>query len=132
MEAPTRDELREAAANQTTSLLHLNQRLMNNKICVKRIINMRTFEVYHEDFRRDFMLKQIQDNEDVSKWIELQTHTNIVTAFDQFVDPESGLKFVMTEMTNGGNMYQYVEKLKLDLAMDVPRSYLELIYDAGI
>jgi len=35
MEAPTRDELREAAANQTTSLLHLNQRLMNNKICVR-------------------------------------------------------------------------------------------------
>ena len=43
---------------------------------------MRTFVVYHEDFRRDFMLKQIPDNEDVSKWIELQTHTNIVTAFD--------------------------------------------------
>ena len=48
------------------------------------------------------------------------------------MDPESGLKFVMSEMTNGGNMYQYIEKLELDLGMDVPRSYLELIYDVGI
>ena len=38
----------------------------------------------------------------------------------------------MSELTNGGNMYQYVEKLNLDLGMDVPRSYLELIYDVGI
>jgi hypothetical protein len=32
---------------------------------------MRTFEVYHEDFRRDFMLKNIADIEDVTKWVEL-------------------------------------------------------------
>lgn len=38
---------------------------------VKRIINKQTFVVYHEDFRREFMLKQIPDNEDVSKWIEI-------------------------------------------------------------
>jgi hypothetical protein len=38
----------------------------------------------------------------------------------------------MSEMTNGGNMYQYIEKLNLDLAMDVPREYLELTYDVGI
>lgn len=29
-------------------------------------------------------------------------------------------------------MYAYIESLKLDLAMEVPRSYLELIYDVGI
>lgn len=55
-----------------------------------------------------------------------------MTAFDQFVDPETGFKFVMSEVTNGGNMYQYIEKLNLDLAMDVPRSYLELVFDVGI
>ena len=48
------------------------------------------------------------------------------------MDPESGNKFVMSEMTNGGNMYQHIEKLELDLGMDVPRSYLELVYDVGI
>lgn len=29
-------------------------------------------------------------------------------------------------------MYAYIESLKLDLAMEVPRTYLELIYDVGI
>ena len=38
----------------------------------------------------------------------------------------------MTELNNGGNMYAYIESLKLDLAMEVPRTYLELIYDVGI
>ena len=99
---------------------------------MKKVVNKSTFIVYHEDFRQEFFLKEIPDNEDVSNWINVQTHTNIVTAFDQFVDAESGHKFVMSEMTNGGNMYQYIESLQLDLAMDVPRSYLELVYDVGI
>ena len=88
--------------------------------------------IYHEDFRQEFLLKQIPETESIEKWIDLQTHSNLVTAFDSFVEPESGFKFEMTELNNGGNMYAYIESLKLDLAMEVPRSYLELIYDVGI
>jgi hypothetical protein len=38
----------------------------------------------------------------------------------------------MLELNNGGNMYTHIESLNLDLAMEVPRTYLELIYDVGI
>ena len=35
-------------------------------------------------------------------------------------------------MTNTGNMYQYIEKLNLNLAMNVPQTYIETIYDCAI
>lgn len=38
--------------------------------------------MYHEDFRQEFFLKEIPEIEDVQKWIDVQTHSNIVTAFD--------------------------------------------------
>ena len=49
--------------------------------------------IYHEDFRQEFLLKQIPETESIEKWIDLQTHSNLVTAFDSFVEPESGFKF---------------------------------------
>jgi serine/threonine protein kinase len=60
-----------------------------------------------------------------------------VTALDSFrAKGPSGEShhFSMTEMTHEGNpnMYQYIESLNLNLAIDVPRSYLELIYDLAI
>jgi len=42
----------------------------------------RCFIAYHEDFKEDFILRCIQDEENIQKWIDLQTHTNVVTAFD--------------------------------------------------
>ena len=45
--------------------------------------------IYHEDFRQEFLLKQIPENETLEKWIDLQTHTNLITAFDSFIEPES-------------------------------------------
>ena len=47
--------------------------------------------IYHEDFRQEFLIKQIPETESIEKWIE--THSNLVTAFDSFIEPESGLKF---------------------------------------
>jgi|694.fasta_scaffold90130_2 hypothetical protein len=38
----------------------------------------------------------------------------------------------MIELTNAGNMYQYIKSLKLDLAIEVPKSYRERIYDVAI
>ena len=48
------------------------------------VLNDSSFVVFHEDFRREFVIKSIPEGEDISKWIELQTHSNIITAFDSF------------------------------------------------
>ena len=38
----------------------------------------------------------------------------------------------MTEVNNNGSIFQYIKGLELDLAIDVPRSYLETLYDVAI
>lgn len=38
----------------------------------------------------------------------------------------------MVEVNNGGRIYDYIKSLELDLAIDVPRSYLETVYDVAI
>ena len=64
--------------------------------------------------------------------MDLQTHSNITTAFDSFRDDISGASFSMVESNNGGNIFQYIKRLNLNLAIDVPRSYIEFIYDVAI
>jgi serine/threonine protein kinase len=54
----------------------------------------------------------------------------VVTAFDSV--HHEGKLFSLQENTNGGNMYQYIESLGLNLAIQVPLSYIELIYDCAI
>jgi len=49
--------------------------------------------IYQEDVRQEFLSKEIPETESIDKWIDLQTHSNLVTAFDSFTEPESGLKF---------------------------------------
>lgn len=49
------------------------------------------------------MLKCIPPEEDLNRWLELPSHTNIVTCFDQF--QHDGKMFQLTEATNGGDMY---------------------------
>lgn len=63
------------------------------------------YVVYHEDFRQEFIIRQIPENEDITKWIDLQTHTNIATAFDSFTEELSAANFSMVEYTNGGNIF---------------------------
>ena len=50
----------------------------------------KAFVIYHEDFRAEFIVRKIADEEDITNWINLQTHSNIVTAFDSFIDEMSG------------------------------------------
>lgn len=38
----------------------------------------------------------------------------------------------MIEYNNGGNIFQHIKSLNLDMAIDVPRSYIEKIYDVAI
>ena len=90
------------------------------------------FIIYHEDFRQEFIVRKISDEEDLTNWINLQTHSNIVTAFDSFIDEMSGCKFSMSEINNHGRIFDYIKSLDLDLAIDVPRSYLETLYDVTI
>ena len=38
----------------------------------------------------------------------------------------------MIESNSGGNIFNYIRRLNLNLAIDVPRSYIETIYDVVI
>ena len=38
----------------------------------------------------------------------------------------------MVEANNGGNIFQFIKRLNLNLSIDVPPSYIETIYDAAI
>lgn len=38
----------------------------------------------------------------------------------------------MVEVNNGGRIYDHIKSLNLDLAIDVPRHYIELLYDVAI
>ena len=70
---------------------------------MKKILSERAFIAYHDDFKDDFLLKRIANDEHLSKWIDLPTHTNVVTVFDTFM--HDGKQFQLTEITNSGNMY---------------------------
>jgi hypothetical protein len=65
--------------------LHSNQ--------VKRILTDSSFIVYHEDFRKEFILDRIADEEDLEPWLNMITHSNIVTLYDDFIDDFTGFRF---------------------------------------
>ncbi len=99
---------------------------------MKHVISDTAYVIYHEDFRQEFIIRQIPDEEDITRWIDIQAHTNITTAFDSFRDDLSGAHFSMAENNSGGNIFQHIKRLNLNLAIDVPRSYIEMIYDVAI
>ena len=65
-------------------ILEYGAKLMNDKIIVKKIISDSEFVVYLEDLRTNLILKQISYEEDLSTWIKLPPHTNVVSIFDTF------------------------------------------------
>ncbi len=101
-------------------------------IQVKHVLCDTAFVIYHEDFRQEFIIRQIPDDENIGKWIDLPTHTNITTAFDSFKDEMSAAHFSMVESNKGGNIFQHIKRQNLNLGIDVPRSYIEFIYDVAI
>ena len=64
---------------------HLNQ--------VKRILTEESFIVFHDDFKKEFVLDRIADDEDLEPWLNMHTHSNMVTAYDDFVEDATGLRF---------------------------------------
>jgi len=88
--------------------------------------------MYHEGFRQEFMARKVADDENIKKWIELQQHSNIVTAFDMFYEETTHSHYAMIELTNQGNMYQHIASLDLNLAIDVPKDYREMVFDVAI
>lgn len=114
------------------STLQLNQRICGGQAVVKAILSEHSFIMYHEEFKQEFMARKIADDEDISKWIDLQAHSNIVTAFDTFYEEITQSKYAMIELTNAGNMYQFIAKQDVELGICVSRDYRELIYDVAI
>lgn len=48
---------------------------------------------YHEDFKKEFILKKIDNEEELEPWLNMQTHMNIVSLYDVFEDEFTGCKF---------------------------------------
>ncbi len=76
---------------------------------MKHVISDTAYVIYHEDFRQEFIIRQIPDEEDITRWIDIQAHTNITTAFDSFRDDLSGAHFSMAENNSGGNIFQHIK-----------------------
>lgn len=67
-----------------------------------------SFIVWHKDFEQEFILRQIWELEDLTVWINMVAHSNIVTCVEQFKDSNTALHFQLVETNNGGNMYSKI------------------------
>ena len=67
------------------------------------------YVIYHEDFRQEFILRKLHRDEDITRWVDLQVHSNIVTAFDSFTEEVSDTQFAMVEKNKDGNIYQHIK-----------------------
>lgn len=77
----TPDEWRKVGLDKE-AILRLNERLHNNKLVVQKIISETSFIVYHENYMKDFILSRIDDNENLETWLNMGTHSNIITCYD--------------------------------------------------
>mmetsp|Transcript_20791 Transcript_20791/g.32050 ORF Transcript_20791/g.32050 Transcript_20791/m.32050 type:complete len:223 (+) Transcript_20791:151-819(+) len=107
---------------------------MNEKIVISKVLSDIEFTVFVEELRAYLVMKQVPMEEDLSKWINLPPHTNIVSILDSFdhLQGDQTFKFSLTELTNSGDMYKYIQSLNLDLGLSIPLSYIETIYDCMI
>ena len=97
---PTKEDL---MLSNTT--LQVGQRVVGGRAVIRAILCDTSFIMFHEDFRQEFMARKIADDEDITDWVNLQQHSNIVTAFDKFYEEKTGWWFAIVELTNAGNMY---------------------------
>ena len=77
---------------------------------MKHVICDTAYVIYHEDFRQEYVIRQIPDDEDITRWIDTQTHTNIITAIDSFRDEMSGCHFSIVESNNAGNIFNFIKR----------------------
>lgn len=56
--------------------------MQNNKLTIKQVVSEVEFVIWHEDLRTYMMMRIINNEEDVLKWINLPPHTNVASCFD--------------------------------------------------
>lgn len=93
------------------------------------MLTERAFRCTHIALQRDFFVKNIATEENVQKWIELPSHTNVVTCYDQFF--HEGRRYVICEFIySRTNMYNYIATLELNLKMSVPKVFIVTVFES--
>ena len=115
-------------------LFKVTEKLLDDKLEVVRILSKTEFIVFHEDLQTFLIMKQIPNDENLTPWIDLPPHSNIVNCFHQFTHNlnDKTIKLSLTEMTNAGDMYKFISSQNLNLGIKVPLSYMEIIFDCMI
>ncbi len=90
-----------------------------------KLLSERAFIVRYEELGEDeeFVLKYVQPEDTVQQWIDVPTHINIVTAYDE-IENEDGKRFVLMEMSNYGDVAKYVSTLNFNFAIHIPKTYI--------
>lgn len=104
---------------------------------MRKVLTANSFEVEHRSFQENFILKKIHEMEDISHWIHMLAHSNVVCAVQEL--KIGGDKFQLCDLSKGGNMYEKIRVLtdesgpyKLDLVNWVPLEYIEMVFNATI
>lgn len=112
---------------------------MNDQLVVQHVLSETEFVAYHNELQTPMILKQIGSSEDLSNWIKLPTHSNVVNCFDTFHDRERHMQFSLAEVakvstgdTEVHDMYSFVRSMNLNLGIKIETSYMEMIYDCMI
>ena len=71
VEPPSKESLRGGYDASANAIFKLNQRILDGKAVINHVMSDTQFVVYHEDFRREFVIKKIPDEEDIRQWIDL-------------------------------------------------------------
>lgn len=102
-------------------ILDMNTMVCNNILSVKGILTEKWFIVEHEELKEDLVIKWIPEDENIQKWIDLPSHTNVVTAYDQFMHEKNTFQLTEFSGENSIDLYRYIESMKLSLGLSVPR-----------
>ena len=111
-------------------ILENNSEVLNGRYVIKKALSERCFIAHCPMTGQDVIIKGILLEENIEQWIDLPLHTNVITAFDQFQFDNK--QFQITEyVSQSRNMYEYIASMKLNLALSVPKAYLETIFDCA-
>jgi len=89
---PTLSELKDQSLGMQP-ILKVGQKVHKGMCEVRRCLTPSSFIVWHKDFEQEFILRQIWELEDLSIWINMVAHSNIVTCVEQFKDENTALNF---------------------------------------
>ena len=62
---------------------------------MKQILGEKHFIAYHEEMKDNFLVRAVDPDENLKRWIDLPSHSNVMTALDQFT--HDGMKFAVIE-----------------------------------